>query len=190
MKYSKFYRAIIAVVMMLIGWLPSLANEFEVNGIIYNTTSDKTVKVAFVNSSYIGDVVIPSSIVYKGTTYSVTCIGAAAFYECTSLTSIEIPNSVTKILDEAFHKCSSLTSVTWNVVRCNDFEPYAYAPFYGCSNITSFTFGEGVEYIPAYLCYGLKSLTKVEIPNSVTSIGVGAFANCSGLTNIEPSSGV
>ena len=118
MKRLKFHRAIVAISMMLIGWLPSLAHYFEVNGIFYNKTSDNTVAVTYkgysydiYSNEYIGDVVIPSSVKYNGVTYSVTSIGEWAVLDCTSLTSIVIPNSVTSIGEKAFYKCSGLTRI-------------------------------------------------------------------------------
>ena len=113
---------------------------------------------------------------------SVTSIGGSAFEGCKSLTSIEIPNSVTSIGYHAFSDCESLTSVVWNVKKCSDFSS---SPFYNSPNITSFTLGDEVEHIPAYLCYNLSSLTSIEIPNSVTGIGNSAFHDCSSLTSIE-----
>ena len=121
-----FGRALVAIVFMLIGWLPSLAHDFEVDGVFYNITSDNTVAVIFkgdfydsYKNEYIGDVVIPSSVDYNGTTYRVTSIGYRAFYGCSSLTSIQIPNSVTSIGGSAFDGCDSLTKIT-----C----PVAYPP--------------------------------------------------------------
>ncbi len=54
---------------------------------------------------YSGNIVIPSSVVYNGNTYSVTSIGNSAFYECYGLTSVTIPNSVTSIGSSAFYRC-------------------------------------------------------------------------------------
>ena len=52
---------------------------------------------------YSGNVVIPESVTYKGKTYSVTSIGSYAFYGCSGLTSVTIPNSVTSIGEYAFY---------------------------------------------------------------------------------------
>ena len=76
----------------------------------YNITSDNTVDVAGDNSVS-GAVVIPSSVTNNGTTYSVTSIGYSAFYSCSGLTSVTIPNSVTSIGKWAFQSCSRVPSV-------------------------------------------------------------------------------
>ena len=87
--------------------------DFEVNGIYYNRTGNNTVEVTYYKgyssdynvNKYIGDVIIPASVTDGSATYNVTSIGYLAFYNCHSLTSITIPNSVTSIGDDAFYYC-------------------------------------------------------------------------------------
>ena len=144
---------------------------------------------------------------------NVKTIGGSAFQQCTSLTSVTIPNSVESIGTDAFYHCDNLQSVTigenvksfglnvftscpvlttihWNAKNAGDFE-HNNTPFCGLERwewditgqITTFTFGEGVEHIPAYLCQGMK-LSSLNLPSSLLSIGEMAFADCNNLTSI------
>lgn len=63
------------------------------------------------NSGIIGDLVIPSTVTYDSKIYSVTSIGESAFYECSGLTSVVLPDSLKSIGKWAFEDCSGLTSV-------------------------------------------------------------------------------
>ena len=115
-----------------------------------------------------------------------------AFYNCTKLTSIELPSSVTSIQQRAFQNCTGLTHITFNC----DVPDFALnvntsiSPFYNCSNINSVTLNEGVTSIGNNAFTGRNWLTSIELPSSVTSIGNGAFQTCIGLTSIELSSGL
>ena len=165
------------------------AHDFEVEGIYYTITdaTNKTVEVTYRGSyynsydnEYTGSVVIPESVTYDGTTYSVTSIGEIAFRGCTGLTSITIPNSVTSIEHDAFAYCTGLTSITIpNSVT--SIENYA---FLGCKELTSITIPNSVTSIGNHAFDGCKGLTSITIPNSVTSIGNYAFLGCTGLTSI------
>ena len=152
------------------------AHDFEVDGIYYNITdeSNKTVAVTYRGSSYseysneyTGKVVIPESVTYNGDTYSVTSIGGSAFYGCTGLTSVAIPNSVTSIGGSAFYGCSGLTSIEIP----NSVTSIGSCAFYKCSKLTSIEIPNSVTSIGDDAFSGCSKLTSVEIPNSVTSIG-------------------
>ena len=90
---------------LLWGALSAWAHDIEVDGIFYNlNNTNKTATVTFRGDSYdayedeyAGDVVIPKAVTYDGITYSVTSLGDGCFSDCSSLTSITIPNSVTNI---------------------------------------------------------------------------------------------
>ena len=111
---------------------------------------------------------------------SVTTIGDWAFYECTNLVSIDIPNSVTFIGGEAFYNCTSLASIEIP----NSLTSIEQGTFYGCSSLTgSLTIPNSVTTIGDYAFYDCSGFTgSLTIPNSVTTIGTQAFEGCSGFT--------
>ena len=80
------------------------AEAFEVDGIYYDLNNEGAVVVPG-DASYSGDVVIPASINFLGDDFPVVSIGDEAFYQCSNLTSITIPESVTSIGDWAFSGC-------------------------------------------------------------------------------------
>lgn len=110
----------------------------------------------------------------------ITSIGAYAFYDCSGLTSIEIPESVTSIGNGAFKNCSSLTGITIpeSVTSIGDHA------FYRCTGLTGITIPESVTSIGRSAFYDCTGLTSITIPSSVTSIGFGVFYNCSSLKEV------
>ena len=111
----------------------------------------------------------------------VTSIGYAAFELCYSLTSINIPDYVTNIGDWAFYGCKSLTSI--NIP--DSVTSIGNSAFYGCKSLTSINIPDSVTSIGNWAFYGCESLTTINIPNSVTSIENSAFQCCSSLTSIN-----
>ncbi|MBQ2906748.1 MAG: leucine-rich repeat domain-containing protein [Bacteroidales bacterium] len=136
-------------------------------------------------------ITIPSSVEIGGMECSVTKVGHLAFSYCNQLTSIEIPNSVTSIGDQAFYSCTNLTSIEIP----NSVSSIGNYAFSGCHALETMSVEEGnsvydsrencnaiIETETNTLVSGCKSSI---IPNSVTSIGISAFSNCSMLTSIE-----
>ena len=111
---------------------------------------------------------------------SVTSIGNYTFSSCGSLTSINIPSGVTSIGKSAFSGCSSLTSI----LIPNNITSIGDSAFSGCSSLTSLEIPSRVTSIGDYAFNECINLTKVEIPSSVIDIGFCAFWNCSNLTSI------
>ena len=107
-------------------------------------------------------------------------LGDYVFFDCSGLTNLTLPSSVTKIGCYALSNCIGLTSLT---IPSSVTEIGEHA-FLNCRGLTNFTIPSGVTSIGTsafFCCYGLISLT---IPSSVTSIGGFAFNDCSGLTSI------
>ena len=105
MKHIKF--RLVILLCTLIHSLSSYAYDALIDGIYYNLdnngyTAEVTRKT---NDEYSGSVSIPKEVSYNGNKYSVTSIGNYAFGNCSGLTSVTIPNSVTSIESDAFWQC-------------------------------------------------------------------------------------
>ena len=140
------------------------------------TTTDGEVTITDCDEAATGELVIPATI--DGN--PVTTIGYGTFWNCTSLTSITIPDSVTSTKEYAFYRCRSLTSLTIpdGVTSIGN---YAFGY---CTSLTSIIIPDSVTSIGDFAFDNCTSLTSITIPDSVTSIGVGAFWGCISLTSI------
>ena len=129
---------------------------------------------AFFNCSGLTSVTIGSGV---------TSIGSSAFGGCFGLTSITIPESVTRIGQYAFYGCSGLTSVTINsnAILSNNYTlDNSIKEIFG-PLVSEYIIGNGVTSISDYAFYDCSGLASITIPESVTSIGAGAFGACSNL---------
>lgn len=115
---------------------------------------------------------------------NLTTVGTYACHNCSTITSVTIPENVT-FMDDMVFTGTNLSSVQWNATNYTSINlSTGISPFYSRrSNITSFSFGSNVTYIPQYLCYNMTALTgTLTIPNTITGMGRGAFYKCTGLT--------
>jgi len=150
-------------IVLLCGLTHLFAHDFEVDGIYYKKSGSNAYvtyrgsSYAFYSNEYSGNIVIPSTVTHNGTTYNVVGIGQYAFYDCSGLTSVIIPESVTSI------------------------DNYA---FFGCIGLTSVIIPEPVKSIGDFAFDACIGLTSVIIPESVTSIGNYAFWDCSNLKQV------
>ncbi len=196
--------------------LVASAEKVEIGGIWYNLTAEtREAEVTWSDGDeYSGSITLPATVTYDGVAYSVTSIGNEAFYDCSSLNAITIPEGVTSIGNWAFESCISLTAITIpeGVTSIGDYA------FLVCSSLTSIVVAkgnkvydsrgdcnaiietnsntlikgcattiipEGVTSIGSSAFEGCSSLTVITIPEGVTSIGNNAFFGCSNLTAIN-----
>ena len=151
-------KKLLTLLLMLLPMI-SFAEAVEIDGIYYNLTSKlKTAEVTFSPDKYRGDIVIPESILFDGETYSVTTIGTNAFYQCYSVTSVTIPNSIKVIDAQAFYCCRGLSSVI---------------------------IPEGVTTIGNSAFWGCRRMKSVTFPVSILEIGSEAFDYCDDLDIIN-----
>jgi uncharacterized repeat protein (TIGR02543 family) len=161
---------------------------------------------AFFNCTSLINITLPDTLIG---------IGGYAFYGCSSLTNITIPNNIKSIGTLAFNNCTNLTEINYNATNMNDLTSIDSEVFYNIGTNTIVNIGANVMKIPAYLfcrairikvvnftedsvCsnisnfafYGCNSLTDIDIPSSVTSIGISAFNSCTNLASIIISNGV
>lgn len=126
----------------------------------------------YVNGNLTTDITLPDTI---------TSVRVYSFQGYELLTSVVIPEGVTKICNGAFYECTNLTTVTLpdsiTSIECNAFNE--------CSSLSEVVIPEGVtgiEFRTFYDCINLKTVT---LPHSITSIGNSAFYNCTSLTSIN-----
>ena len=172
---------------MLIAVLPAAAaigDSFQYEGfsfrVIGEANNGEPGKVTVVGHSISGDITIPTQVPYSSDVYYVTEIDGYAFIRDNSITSVTLPNTVTKIGYAAFYNCASLKTVEFgtNLISIGD------DAFYFCTSLSSLTFPSTLTSIGDRSFWGCSSLKSIDIPNSVTEVKTHAFTACSSLESV------
>ena len=157
------------------------SNTIIINSVKYRLNDDYTAQVI----SYSGtpeNITISECVSYESYTFKVTSIGSSAFKDCTSLTSVTIPDSVTSIGDNAFSGCSKLKKIEIpDSVTYIGSKAFDGTAFYN----TVKNWEDGVLYCGNHLISAKSDVTKITVKASTVSIANGAFNDCNSLGKIN-----
>lgn len=195
MKGEKIFKQVASIItiVLLLQYVSILAPLMQVraesatvDGIAWTYETDSNgnavnVKPSDINS-ITGDVTIPSEL--DG--HSVINMGDYAFQNCSGLTGITMPSSITSIAYGLFRGCSALKNITIQ----GQITIIGGSAFYECSSLTGITIPSSVTSIGESAFYNCSSLTNITIPNKVTGIGMNTFCGCSKLANVIIGDGV
>ena len=151
-----------------------------------------------------GSLIIPNTVSWGGTLYSVAGIDSYAFSKCTGLTSVTLPNNLIFIGIYAFYNCTLLSSInipntvqhiyTFAFANCyslttislpNSLDGIWSGTFQNCSGLTTVTMPSTMSgSIGEAAFQGCSSLTAISIPQGIVGIGNGAFQSCSSLATV------
>lgn len=166
-------KKLISLISAVMASMSVFAATFEQDGISYDILSaeDHTVEVVNNKSSYVGDVVIPARVQYDGVTYEVAALHFQAFFKCTDLYSVSIPETVTDLGAYSFTQCTSLEKVELpsNAVAIPN------GMFWGCSSLKSINLPSGVKEIGEYAFANCSAFEEINLSNNIESIGKAAF---------------
>ena len=181
-------------------------SDFEAGGIYYIITGPNTASVTYKDrnyNSYSGTVNVPSTVTHDGTTYTVTAVGRAAFYNCPDLTEVTLPNTVTMLDYAAFANCSSLTAIEipGNVTELGEFcfqsctalevlrfngelTAIPRQCFMYCSSLHTLTWPSTIKEIGPYALYECTNLGSLILPDDLETLQPYALAHCSSLSGV------
>ena len=182
-------------------------------GLSFSLLPDGTYTVSVGEAFYLEEITIPSTYngkkvtaIAEGSTFNaggtfsfmpnlkklvisdgITTICQAAFYSCSKLESISIPNSITFIGAYAFMYCNNAAYTAHENGKYlgNAENPYLLLTEIDNTGAPSFTFQNTTKFIHCYAFAGCSALTSVSLPQNLESIGYCAFQRCSNLVSIE-----
>lgn len=110
-----------------------------------------------------------------------------AFYGCTSLAIVKLPEGLTTIGSYVFYNCSALTDIYLPSTLTGSIDERT---FYGCTSLQTINIPSGITTIGNAAFYGCTSLNGITIPSNIRTIQESAFENCSNFNHITFENGV
>ena len=171
------------ILVLLVSSTNAYAYETQINGIYYDLNyDDKTAIVTHDGNPYDNNgagyiqskITIPTEIYYNNIIYYVNTIDWRAFYNCSSIESIVLPNSIITIKSCAFENCISLI----HLIIPNSVIEIGSSAFANCSSLSSIKLSNNIKDIEYKTFENCKSLSSIIIPDGVTYIRSEAFKNC------------
>lgn len=153
--------------------------------------------IVFFGCSSLSEVVIPNGIEKLSDGFFASCtalnnitlpesfreLNSDVFYGCTALSEITIPEGLTSLYGTAFRGCTGIKTVNFNASACKFINPTEsevkgiyYSPFKCLTALETINLGANIKELPAFLFCGIESISEIELPSTVTDVGVGAFA--------------
>lgn len=178
MKRLNFFFALMCAIVFC---QSARAEEVVIDGLYYSL--DESARTATViansNSTYTGDIVIPSTVTYSGNTYNVIAVGEKAFDQST-ITSLVVSEGVTTLGKGGFDNCKKLKSVS--LPKSLKFVgEHCFGNNYVLEKIA---YPEGITELPFNCNVSNWALVEVSLPESLTTLGEGCFGYCKSLKNI------
>ena len=203
-------KKLLSLICILVVSLSAGAQE-EIDGLFYVlNANDKTASVTEnIDMGYSGSVTIPETVTSNNITYTVTAVDDFAFYDCSGLSvvtlpetverigmyafqncaalkTINIPGGLTFLGEQAFGECAALDGIKLPATLNNT----GVSAFEGCTSLKDITIANGITSIPDGMFARCEALEKLEIPQSVTEIGGWALSNCISLKQLTLNEGL
>lgn len=182
------FKTYMAFALCTLSVLSANAYDVEDNGIYYTLNRDEgTATVTWLYNysasnveAYKGDIVVPESISVDGVDYPVTAVATRAFFRCSDLKSVSLPNSITTIGQYAFQHCSALKEVHLS----SNITALETSTFHGCTSLQSIQLPGSILSISTSVFAGCTSLESIVLPDACGKIDTSAFGGCTMLKDI------
>jgi len=206
MRKQNHHSLLILIFLLFSSIINAQTNKSFIIGDLRYVVADSITNDVFIiakNNGISGDLIIPEYVEYEGDSFHVSSIYERAFYNCSQLNSVTLPNSVVSIGKEAFSGCSNLTTIHLpdSITTINDYTfcntgldsiiipntvtSIGASAFFSCKNLTSIVFSDSLKSIGSSAFSECSELEQANLPNSVTQIGHHAFVVCEKLKTVN-----